>query len=167
MWRVDRVYVDAAGGPWISSQEAVGGTGNIWDAPETWHRSAEPKALVQLLGPLGLLAGTSGAAPGEATTPVTAPSAQQDASGGSRDAGQGNGGGSAADGSAGTGGTADGFSPLLAGPARPGRGRTCRRCRVCRAGPPGGEPGGGGRTTTSNQRPATTSWASGGALTRR
>ncbi len=113
VWRVDRVYVDAAGGPWISTQQAIGGTDSIWDAPETWHRATEPKALAQLLGSLGLLGGTSDALPGEATTSGTAPSAQQDAaSAGAGGAAQGNGNRSAAD--AATGATGDGFSPALA-----------------------------------------------------
>jgi hypothetical protein len=72
VWRVDRVYTDAPGGPWIASQETGGGIGNIWDAPETWHRADEPKALLAMLGSMDLLAGTSAASPGEATTPVTA-----------------------------------------------------------------------------------------------
>ena len=113
VWRVDRVYVDAAGGPWIYTQQAIGGTDGIWDAPETWHRATEPKALVQLLGSMGLLGGTSDALPGEATTPGTAPSAQQDAAvAGTDGAAGGNGSRSAAD--AATGATGDGFSPALA-----------------------------------------------------
>ena len=112
VWRIDRVYVDAAGGPWISTQQAIGGTDGIWDAPETWHRATEPKALVQLLGSMGLLGGTSDALPGEASTSGTAPSAQQDAAAGTGGAAEGNGNRSAAD--AATGATGDGFSPALA-----------------------------------------------------
>jgi len=60
VWRVDRVYVDAAGGPWISTQEALGGSTDIWSAPVQWHRSDQPKALVALLAAHGL---TDGSAP--------------------------------------------------------------------------------------------------------
>jgi len=110
VWRVDRVYVDAAGGPWIATQMVVGGTVDAYRAPITWHRSARPAELVALLTSMGLLGGTSGAGPGQPTTPVTAASSQpgssarQDATAGRADR--------AATGSA--DGTADGFSPALA-----------------------------------------------------
>jgi hypothetical protein len=48
VWRVDRVYLDAAGGPWISTQ-ATFGDGNIWDAPEVWHAPDDGKELTALL----------------------------------------------------------------------------------------------------------------------
>jgi hypothetical protein len=70
VWRVDRIYVDAPGGPWIASQVSMGES--IWDAPVTWHRATQPKALVQLLGSLGLVTGTSPARPGVSTTPDSA-----------------------------------------------------------------------------------------------
>ena len=163
VWRVDRVYVDAAGGPWIASQQAIGGTDGIWDAPETWHRATEPKALVQLLGSMGLLGGTSDALPGEATAPGprSRPSRtrRQRARTARRRAT-----GAVSRGRAATGATGDGYSPL-GGPARSARGRPGHRSRVGRAG-----------ATVGARRP----WAdvdleasagdvvgSGGALTRR
>ncbi len=48
VWRVDRVYLDAAGGPWIATQ-ATFGDGNIWDAPEVWHAPDKGKELAVLL----------------------------------------------------------------------------------------------------------------------
>lgn len=77
VWRVDRVYVDAPGGPWIASQEDVTGSGNIWDAPEVWHKAAEPKALLQLLGSFGLVAGTG---PASGTGATADPPAAQSGS---------------------------------------------------------------------------------------
>ena len=111
VWRVDQVYVDAAGGPWIATQETNGAAGDIYSAPVTWHRSPEPKALVELLGSKGLLAGTSGAAPGEATPPVTAATAAPDTA-----TGQGSEDGAAAgsSGAPGSSGSSDGLSPALA-----------------------------------------------------
>ena len=115
VWRVDRVYVDAAGGPWIATQETNGGVANIWDAPEAWHRPAEPKALVGLLAAMGLLAGTSGAA-GEATSPVADDPAQPDVAADSDGAAAaGSGGQTAAGTGTGSGAAADGFSLVLAG----------------------------------------------------
>ena len=58
VWRVDRVYADATGGPWIATQEAVGGTTDIWSAPVRWHRSDQPKALMALLAAHGLTDGS-------------------------------------------------------------------------------------------------------------
>ena len=57
VWRVDRIYPDAPGGPWIATQEVLGGTGSIWDAPVRWSHAAEGKVLDQLLWTLGLVAG--------------------------------------------------------------------------------------------------------------
>ena len=118
VWRVDRVYVDAAGGPWISSQESVGGS--IWEAPETWHRAAQPKALVALLSSMGLLAGTSGAAPGEPTVPVTAATSQPDTTGQGTTGQDTTGQNTTGQDGVGTGNgapdrAADGFSPVRAG----------------------------------------------------
>lgn len=58
VWRVDRVYADATGGPWIATQEAVGGTTDFWSAPVRWHRSDQPKALMALLAAHGLTDGS-------------------------------------------------------------------------------------------------------------
>jgi hypothetical protein len=58
VWRVDRVYPDATSGPWIATQEVVGGSTDIWSAPVRWHRSDQPKALMALLAAHGLVEGS-------------------------------------------------------------------------------------------------------------
>jgi hypothetical protein len=58
VWRVDRIYADATGGPWISTQEVLGGTTDVWSAPVRWHRSDQPKALLALLAAHGLTDGS-------------------------------------------------------------------------------------------------------------
>ena len=59
VWRVDRIYLDAAGGPWIATQELLGGSSDIWSAPVRWHRSGQAKALVALLDAHGLTDGSA------------------------------------------------------------------------------------------------------------
>lgn len=58
VWRVDRVYPDATGGPWIATQEVLGGGTDIWSAPVRWHRSDQPRALMALLAAHGLADGS-------------------------------------------------------------------------------------------------------------
>ena len=58
VWRVDRVYADATGGPWIATQELLGTSTDVWSAPVRWHRSDEPKALMALLAAHGLADGS-------------------------------------------------------------------------------------------------------------
>ncbi|MFD3456558.1 hypothetical protein ACFWVC_30845 [Streptomyces sp. NPDC058691] len=90
VWRVDFVYLDAAGGPWIHTRES-GDTG----LPEqgVWRHAAQPKALGALLGrmgligpdkglgvsapdyPLGLAEDPSPATPAPATSPASATAA--------------------------------------------------------------------------------------------
>lgn len=53
-WRVDRVYLEADGGPWISTQIATDGSGTIWDIPPVWHTAASGKELAALLDRLGV-----------------------------------------------------------------------------------------------------------------
>ncbi|MEU6340496.1 hypothetical protein ABZ883_06030 [Streptomyces sp. NPDC046977] len=57
VWRVDFVYPDAAGGPWVHSRQ-VGDAG----LPEqgAWHRAAQPKALSALLDRMGLMSPDKG-----------------------------------------------------------------------------------------------------------
>jgi hypothetical protein len=55
-WRVDRIYLGGNGGPWIATQEVLGETGSIWEAPVVWHQPTEGKALILLLDELGLAA---------------------------------------------------------------------------------------------------------------
>lgn len=53
VWRVDRVYLDAQDGPWISTQMALDG-GDIWAKPATWHTAGQAKRLATLLDRLGV-----------------------------------------------------------------------------------------------------------------
>ncbi|WBQ02285.1 hypothetical protein [Kribbella sp. CA-293567] len=53
-WRLDVIYPDAPGGPWIATTEDRGGSGRLPDQP-TWHRAADGVRLVKLLVSLGLL----------------------------------------------------------------------------------------------------------------
>lgn len=73
VWRVDRVYPDAMGGPWIATQEVLGDSTDIWSAPVRWHRSDQPKALMALLATHGLAEGSD--LPADSVSDVTA---QQD-----------------------------------------------------------------------------------------
>lgn len=90
-WRVDRLYFEADGGPWISTQSVAVGEGNIYDSPVVWHVAKHGKVLEALLNRLGVSpypttsdnapvaggssvgadAGTNIAAPGAAATPAT------------------------------------------------------------------------------------------------
>ena len=70
VWRVDRVYPDAMGGPWIATQEVLGGGTDIWSAPVRWHRSDQPKALMALLAAHGLAEGSD--LPADSVSDVTA-----------------------------------------------------------------------------------------------
>jgi hypothetical protein len=54
VWRVDRVYVRAPGGPWISSQVDLAGSGSIWDSPAVWHTAMDGRRLTSLLDRLGV-----------------------------------------------------------------------------------------------------------------
>ncbi|MEU8221904.1 hypothetical protein [Kribbella sp. NPDC048915] len=57
VWRLDTIYPDAPGGPWIATEEYLGRDGA---AGTTWHRPSDPQRLVQLLGSLKLLNGEGG-----------------------------------------------------------------------------------------------------------
>lgn len=54
VWRVDRVYLDAPGGPWISTQTDPAGTGNLLERPGSWQKVARGKELSALLDRLGV-----------------------------------------------------------------------------------------------------------------
>jgi hypothetical protein len=53
VWRTDWIYPDSDGGPWIATRLVREG-GDIWQQPVRWHTSSDPKALMALLGRLGL-----------------------------------------------------------------------------------------------------------------
>ena len=85
VWRVDRIYPDAPGGPWIASQTSFDGSGDIWSSPVQWHTATQGKVLMGLLTRLGLLGG-SPAEPADVAPPAspaavtpTAPSATEPA----------------------------------------------------------------------------------------
>ncbi len=61
-WRVDRIYLGADDGPWIATQEMIGGATSIWDSPVTWHQPANGKELIHLLDSLGVGEEAGGAA---------------------------------------------------------------------------------------------------------
>ena len=77
-WRVDRIYPDGDGAPWIATQVA-GESGSIWDSPVEWHQPASGAALTRLLDRLGVgeAARAAGDFDGVAGSPVTAPAAAE------------------------------------------------------------------------------------------
>ena len=52
-WRVDHIYLQGKGAPWIATQVSSGG-GSIWDSPVLWHQPASGSDLVALLDRLGV-----------------------------------------------------------------------------------------------------------------
>ena len=73
VWRVDRVYLKAQGGPLISSQSTLDG-GDLWTKPALWHHaSPDGTALTALLDRLGV--GNTGGGFGVKTGNLAAPSA--------------------------------------------------------------------------------------------
>ncbi|MFI5734606.1 hypothetical protein ACIA49_31115 [Kribbella sp. NPDC051587] len=57
VWRIDIIYPDAPGGPWIATSESLDGSPTL--GKPVWHRSTEPVALTKLLSSLKLLPGDS------------------------------------------------------------------------------------------------------------
>lgn len=55
IWRIDIIYPDAPGGPWIQTEDLMTDTN---PSKPTWHRAANPVRLLQLLGDLNLLHGS-------------------------------------------------------------------------------------------------------------
>jgi hypothetical protein len=53
VWRIDVIYPDAPGGPWIATSESY--DGNVANIKPVWHTAADPAALVKLLGSLKML----------------------------------------------------------------------------------------------------------------
>lgn len=78
VWRVDRIYPDAPGGPWIATQELLGESTNIWDTPVRWRQPRESKALFALLDRIGVGTG-SGVDTGIGTAAGSEPDAAADA----------------------------------------------------------------------------------------
>ena len=68
VWRVDRIYPDAPGGPWIATQTSFDGSGDIWSSPVQWHQATQGTALTRLVTRLGLLGGSAAGQP--AVTPA-------------------------------------------------------------------------------------------------
>ncbi|MGH8892467.1 MAG: hypothetical protein ACRDWY_04050 [Actinomycetes bacterium] len=67
VWRVDRVYLDAEGGPWIATQTTLDESGTIWDTPAVWHTATDGKLLASLLDRLGVGESATGTARGPVT----------------------------------------------------------------------------------------------------
>lgn len=65
IWRIDRVLLDAGGGPWIQTHISYDGVD--LSEPGVWHRSPAPQRLIALMNRLGLTEGatpdSAGAAP--------------------------------------------------------------------------------------------------------
>lgn len=53
VWRLDVIYLDAPGGPWVATSEDR--TGRGMPEQQIWHRVSDPKKLVSVLSSLGLL----------------------------------------------------------------------------------------------------------------
>jgi hypothetical protein len=52
-WRVDRIYLEGKGAPWIATQVSME-EGTIWESPVVWHQPASPAELTALLDKLGV-----------------------------------------------------------------------------------------------------------------
>ncbi len=61
VWRVDIIYPDAPGGPWIATRASMDGS-SLPEKP-TWHQATDPATLVKLLGSMKLLSGDSWGGP--------------------------------------------------------------------------------------------------------
>ena len=71
VWRVDRIYPDAPGGPWIATQTSFDGSGDIWSSPVQWQIVTQGKPLMILLTRLGLLDDNSAAPPADVAAPAS------------------------------------------------------------------------------------------------
>lgn len=65
VWRVSTIYPDAPGGPWVATAESHDGAPDLAAKPG-WHRVTDGVALKKVLGSLGLLVGSTAAAPAAA-----------------------------------------------------------------------------------------------------
>ncbi|MEV8371826.1 hypothetical protein AB0P21_03765 [Kribbella sp. NPDC056861] len=73
-WRLDVIYPDAPGGPWIATTEDADGTGGLAAKP-TWHRASNGARLTELLDTMGLRGNSTdgGTFGGPTTLPQPAP----------------------------------------------------------------------------------------------
>lgn len=74
-WRLDVIYPDAPGGPWIATTQSDLSTGSMPEKP-VWHHAADDAKLIQLLVRLGLVQGADGhndIGSGPTTLPQAAP----------------------------------------------------------------------------------------------
>ena len=87
VWRVDRVYLDADGGPWISTQTATDGASTITDSPLAWHTAARGKELAALLDRLGVSPNPLGVGPAATAAAEVTPTTEPRADTGTREPG--------------------------------------------------------------------------------
>ena len=86
VWRVDRVFVEAKGGPWIATQSDIDDAGiSVFDSPVVWHTAADGPALTALLeqvgfGPAAKPVGGNGSAVSAGNAPAPAAEPQPNAS---------------------------------------------------------------------------------------
>lgn len=77
IWRIDRIFMDAPGGPWIATEDVTEGqhtyAGPEVSATAAWHKSADPEQLRGLLKTLGLYKTPKTAAPGPAAADPSQP----------------------------------------------------------------------------------------------
>jgi len=75
-WRIDHIYLEGEGAPWVATQTTGGEGGSIWDAQVVWHRPDSPTELEALLDDLGLAEASLEAGPftGVPGADVNAPS---------------------------------------------------------------------------------------------
>jgi hypothetical protein len=70
VWRVDRIYPDAPGGPSIATQTSFGGSPDIWSSPVQWHPATQGTVLIGMLTRLGLIDGAVDVQPAVTPTPT-------------------------------------------------------------------------------------------------
>jgi hypothetical protein len=72
VWRVDRIYLDAEGGPWVSTQLVMNDSGNVYDSPSVWHTVTDAGALRGLFERVGLGFGSTASGADAGAVPVPA-----------------------------------------------------------------------------------------------
>jgi hypothetical protein len=77
VWRLDIIYPDAPGGPWIATTQDVTGSGKLAEQP-VWHRATDSIQLTKLLDMLGLIGNDDNffGGGGPTSMPQSDPSAQ-------------------------------------------------------------------------------------------